>query len=175
MKLFSLILCFCFTTNILASTVPANVLEEAIDNYMYSTTVEWDQISPSFKNEKDRELMDTLLALQSEENFSPAQIVAVLEKKINSPELVNILKIKASKLDGSKGPQELLNLLQSQEIDLYTRGASWNGTAVLFYGGIAVVFIAMVSYSFWYDANYECTEWVAESRHNTCANWERKD
>lgn len=175
MKFLSILLCFCFTTNVLASTTPSRALEDIIDTYIYSTTVEWDQLDATYKNEKELELMNNLLVLQAEGNLTPAQILATLERKINNPEVVEALKLKASTLDGSQGPQELLNLLQSQQVDLYSQGASWNGTAVAFYGGIALIFIAFVSYSTWYNANYECSEWVSESRHNTCASWVKKD
>ena len=175
MKALSLLLCFCFTANVLASTLPSSALEEAIDSYMYSVTVEWDQQDSAFKKAQEAELMQKLLLIDSEGKLPLNQIMSVLEKKIANPKLVEALKVQAASMDGSQGPQTILEMLQAQQPHMYSQGASWNGTAVAFYGGIAVIFIALASYSFWFDANYECTEWVSGPRHNTCANWEKQD
>lgn len=48
MKLTALLLTFCFSLNVMASTGTVQELERHLDEYQYALTVEWDQKDQSF-------------------------------------------------------------------------------------------------------------------------------
>lgn len=174
MKWLSLLLCFSLSFNVLANQGYSQELEEAIDSYAYSITVEWNQQDAAFKQAKTNELLQSLLAIKEKSGLNFEEVLNVLKTKVHNPEQLEMLKLKAASLDASKGPEYLVNVLAEKE-GFYAKGANWNGAAVALYGGMAIIIIGLASYSFWFDANYECMEWVSDSTHNRCVNYEKKN
>jgi hypothetical protein len=169
MKTLAFFLVFCISLNVSANEHVIAELERQFDDYVYAVTVEWDQKDPTFQMAKNQQFLSNLSRLSVEKGLTPEDFRKIAEKKsIDSSSLT--LPMNFSNMD----LQELSDWLMAQNQQSYSQGASWNGAAVAFYGGVGLVVVSLMAYSFWFDANYECAEWVSVSRHNTCAEWVKK-
>lgn len=157
MKILASLIALTFTLNAFASQRSVK-LQDIVNDYEYAVTVEWDQIDKDFfnqQNEKFSLALDDLFeqGLTSEDVFQ-----AYPTAKLNFPTTLT--------------RQTLTDWMKDQSH--FARGANWNGTAVLFYGGVGAVFIGFIAYSVWYSNNYECESWIPSGPRNTCSRWVRK-
>lgn len=158
MKLLSLIICFCFTFNVMASTGTVQELERALDEFNYSATVEWDQKDQAFMNEKTEEFYQTLAALMNK-GLNHDEVINVVAKKLRNPKALEAFKLKVSLLaDKANSPEELANILTQNSKDLYASGASWEGTYIVISVGVVLAFAALIAYSVWWSNNHTCVE-----------------
>lgn len=171
MKILATALSLCLSLNVLASENLVNDLEQQLDSYKYSLTVEWDQKDQQFYTERTEAFFSSLSILYKQ-GLSNAHVEELLAKKSISPEALEIMESKLNALGASASPSDLVSVLNSDS-EMYAQGASWNGTAIAFYGGVGIVFFGMIAYSTWFNANYECAEWELR-RHNVCVRYEEK-
>lgn len=161
MRFISLLVAFCFTFNVMASTGTVQELERALDDYQYSLSVEWDQNDQSFYDLKTKEFFGKLEQLIKEEGLSQEQMLSLVEKKVNNPSVVNALKLKLSLLGKGATTDDLVSLIKDSTKDMYAQGASWNGEIV--YTVVAGLLVAaIVGYSIWFDTNHECVSYETE-------------
>lgn len=158
MKSLSLLLALMFTINGYAASGLSSELQKLINEYEYSVTVEWDQKDTSFFDQKN---LDFSIALDN-----------LFEAGLSSEDI-------SEAFPGSNVPDTLtretfIAWIEENKNNFHYQGSSWNGSAVIFYGGVAVVFLGFISYSIWYSSNFECESWVATGPRNTCSNWVRK-
>lgn len=166
MRFISLLVAFCFTFNVMASTGTVQELERALDDYQYSLSVEWDQNDQNFYDQKTKEFFGKLEQLIKEEGLTQDQMIALVEKKVNNPAVVNALKLKLSLLGKGASTNDLLALIKDSSKDMYAQGASWNGDVV--YTVIAGLLVAaIVGYSIWWDTNHECVSYESQFVCNT--------
>jgi hypothetical protein len=153
MKMIALVLSLCFTANVFAATGSVQALERAFDNYNYAVTVEWDQKDPTFHEQQTKKLIEDITTLRNN-GLTRDEIVSVVEKKVADKKALEALKLKLSLLNITS-PEDLSQALR--ESDLYTHGASWNGSAAMFI--FPALFVVLVVYLIATDRDYECVRW----------------
>lgn len=169
MRIISLLVAFCFTFNVMASTGTVQELERVLDDYQYSLSVEWDQKDSEFYDVKTKEFFGKLERLIKEEGLTQDQMMSLIEKKANNPSVINALKLKLSLLDQGSSTDDLVALIKDSTKDLYSQGASWNGQVV--YTVIAGLLVAaIVGYSIWFDVNHECVSYDTQYVCHTVAS-----
>lgn len=158
MRLMSLLLCLCFTFNVMASTGTVQELERALDEYNYSMTVEWDQKDQAFMNAKTQEFYQTLAVLM-DKGLTQDEVINVVAKKVRNTKDLEALKLKVSLLaDKANSAEDLANIVTENSKNLYANGASWEGTAILISIGVVAAFGALIAYSIWWSNNHTCVE-----------------
>lgn len=169
MRIISLLIAFCFSLNVMASTGTIQELEKHLDDYQYALTVDWDQKDEAFYNAKTKDFFEKIGKLIKEDGLSQEQVMKLVETKMNNKEALNALKLKLNVLSKGASQEELANIVKESAKDLYAKGASWNGEVVI---GVAVlaVFVGLIAYSVWWDANHECVAWEEQYVCNTYNN-----
>lgn len=169
MRIISLLVAFCFSLNVMASTGTVSELERAMDDYHYSLSVEWDQKDQNFYDSKTKEFFAKLETLIKNEGLTKEQIMSLVERKANGPQVVNALKLKLSLLGKGSSAEELAGMVKEASRDLYSQGASWNGGVVVPVV-IGLLVAAVIGYSIWWDANHECVAWEEQyTCYQTCS------
>lgn len=152
-KLFSFLLVLCFSMSAMAGSTAG--LERAMDEYQFALTVEWDQKDQAVYQAKTDAFFAEMAKLISSEGLSNQEVVALAEKKMQNKAQLEALKLKLALAGKAQNSKELANVLQSSVKDMYSRGASWNGDAVLpVLGGLAIA--ALLGYVIWFHATHEC-------------------
>ena len=164
-KLLSLLLVLCFSANVIAGSTSG--LERALDEYQFALTVEWDQKDQKFYDAKTQAFFAEVGSLIKEKGLKQEEIIALAEKKINNKQTVEALKLKLNLIGNVKNSSELASVLKEVSKDMYSKGASWNGDAVLT-TGLVVLVVAVVGYAIWFGATHTCVEyserWECDSR-----------
>ncbi len=106
----SLLVAFCFTLNVFASTGTIQQFERALDDYHYSLSVDWDQKDNKFHEQKTLELFNKIQDLMSKSGLTQSQIISLLEKKMHSKAEVEALNLKLALIGNSVSPQELAGM-----------------------------------------------------------------
>ena len=170
MKLLSLVVAFCFSMNVMASTGSISALERAVDEYQYALSVEWDQKDAKFYDAQTMAFFSKLSTLIKTEGLTQTQIISYAEKRMNNKAALDAMKLKLSLLSKANSAQELAALVRENSKDLYARGASWNGE-VLIGAAVVAVIVGVLAYAVWFSVTHECvayqTQWVCGS-YNTC-------
>lgn len=156
-KLMSLVLALSFSMNVFASAATSE-LEKSIDSYQYAMTVEWDQKDQKFADAQTQAFFAEMGKLISEKGLTQEEIISLAEKKIANKQTVEAIKLKLSLVGSVKNSAELNSVLKDISKDMYSKGASWNGDAVLI-GGVVVLVVALVGYAVWFGATHECVAW----------------
>ena len=169
MKFVSLLVAFCFSLNVMASTGTIQELERSIDEYQYALTVDWDQKDEKFYEERTQIFFNQMAKL-IEAGLSQKEIQTLVEKRVNNNKAVEALKLKLSLTAKNVSSEELAKVVKEATKDLYAQGASWNGYMVFPWiaGGIV---IALLAYGAWWDANHECVAYENQyvcNTYNTC-------
>jgi hypothetical protein len=167
MRIVSLLIAFCFSLNVMASTGTIQELERSLDDYHYSLNVEWDQKDQKFYDSKTKEFFDKLETLIKEEGLSQKEIINLVERKVNNKTLVESMKLKLSLMGKATSSEELARMVQESTKDMYAQGASWNGEVIVPVV-IGLLVAAAVAYSIWWNSNHECVQ--TESQY-VCTNY----
>lgn len=174
MKFLSLLLVFCFTTNVFAGSVKE--LEREFNEYQYTMTVEWDQRDSSFQERETSAFFEKVESMIQRDGITKSDIEAFASKKMTNPAAVAALKAKLALIPANASPSELARTLQEQSKDLYANGANWLGIpdTALWIGAAVLV----VGFLVWFELNYECVatdqRWecnsttTGNSSHSSC-------
>lgn len=159
MKVISILIAFCFTMNVFASTGGLSELSSAMDEYQFAMTVEWDQKDQAFKN-KQLEILSAKMGELFKKGLTSQEVNKLIETRFQNSKAVEAAKLKVSLMGNKLTPSNVVEVLKDSSSDIYSNGASWNGNTQLFViGGVIVAIVAiLVAYSQWKDANYVCTE-----------------
>lgn len=155
MRTLSLILGLVFFTQ---SSYAATGLKEALDQYHYNITVEWDQQNADQLNSFEEELKSNIEEL-IQKGHSPEALmneaVSLLKDEALKEDLSEIL----SKRD-SVSKEELTSLLQQKADSMHAKGASWNAVTKIILGvviGYVVLKALMLTIYFWDTEPVDCT------------------
>ncbi len=161
MKILSILIAFCFTMNVFASTGALNDLSAAMDDYQYSMTVEWDQKDQSFKN-KQLEVLSAKMGELFKKGLTSQDVNKLVESRFKNSQVAEAAKLKIAMMGNKLTPANVVEVLKDNSSELYVNGASWNGnTQVFVWGGVIVAIIAIsLAYGQWKNANYECAEYA---------------
>lgn len=173
MKLIAILLSLCLSFNVLATENVVSAFEAELDSFQYALTVEWDQIDQTFADQETEKFFRTMDSFMAR-GLNTADMLTVLEKRISDKDALAMLKVKLSHAATASNQEELLQIIREASSNTGFRGASWNGTAVAFYGGIGILVVTFVAYTTWYNSKYECAEWSTEGRHNVCVRYEER-
>ena len=169
MRFISLIVAFCFSFNVMASTGTVQEFERLLDNYHYDLTVEWNQKDQNFYTQKTQEFFAQTEKLIREKGLTQKDMLSVVEKKTNNKEVVEALTLKFSMMKDFS-LEEMLQGLKDSSKDMYSEGASWNGYWI---APVAVLLIigGIIGYSIWWNNNHVCvetdTQYICRT-HNNC-------
>ncbi len=169
MRFISLLVAFCFSLNVMAGTGTVAALEKTLDNYHYALSVEWDQKDQKFYDAKTAEFFAELEILIKEQGLSKEEILSVIEKKTNNDQIVNALKLKLSLMGQGASLEDLSQMVKEASKDLYSQGASWNGS-VVFPIAIGLLVAGVIGYALWWDANHKCVAYEEQYVCNTYSN-----
>lgn len=156
MRIISLLVAFCFSFNVMASSGTVEAFERLLDNYSYDLTVEWDQKDQNFYNQKTQEFFAQTEKLISEKGLSKKDMISVVENKTNNKEIIEALTLKFSMMKNFS-LEEMLQEVKASSKDIYSEGVSWNGYWI---APVAVLLIigGIIGYSIWWDKNHVCVE-----------------
>lgn len=163
MRFVSLLVAFCFSLNVMASTGTVQELERHMDDYQYALTVEWDQKDKAFYDAQTKIFFDKMNTLVAA-GLSQEEILKMVEAKTKNKVALEALKLKISLLSKNSTPEELAEIVKASAKDLYSEGASWNGE-VVFSVVLGLVVIGALAYSIWWSATHEC---VATEEQYVC-------
>jgi hypothetical protein len=154
MRIVSLLVAICFSFNVMASTGTIQQLESSLNDYQYSLSVEWDQKDQAFYDAKTAEFFAKLDKLIKEDGLTKEEILAFAALKLNNKPLVDAIKLKMS-LFKNTSAEDLASMISESSKDMYAKGASWNGEIIFPAIGVLIA-VAIVGYSYWWDAHHEC-------------------
>ena len=155
MRFVSLLVAFCFSLNVMASTGTIQELERHMDDYQYALSVEWDQKDQAFYEAQSKIFFEKMSKLISEQGLSQEEVLKMVEAKSKNKVALEALKLKLSVLSKNATPEELANIVKEASKDLYSQGASWNGE-VVFSVALGLVLVGALVYSIWWSATHEC-------------------
>lgn len=170
MKFMSLLVAFCFSMNVFAATGSISALEQAVDEYQFALTVEWDQKDNKFLDAQTEVFFAKLQKLIKDEGLSQKEIMAFAESKMQDKDALAALKLKASLLAKANNTEELTKLVKEASKDFYAQGASWNGATVVPVV-IGLVIVGVIGYAVWFSATHECVAYEEQyvcNSYNNC-------
>lgn len=154
MRFVSLLVAFCFSLNVMASTGTVQELERHMDDYQYALSVEWDQKDQAFYDAQTKNFFEKMSKLVAA-GLTQDEVLKMVEAKTKNKVALEALKLKISLLSKNASAEELAAIVKESAKDLYSEGASWNGE-VVFSVVIGLVVIGALAYSIWWSATHEC-------------------
>lgn len=164
MKVLALLLSLCMSLNLMAASGSTEALSQALDEYQYAITVEWDQKDQAFYQKETNAFFEKIGTAVVEGGLSKEAILALAEKKMGNKKSFEALKLKLALTGDVKSPEQLAKFLQENSKEFYQSGASWNGSIDWVSTGLIVGLIALVAYSVWFSVTHECVE--SEERYS---------
>lgn len=136
-------LAFCISMTASASSGAVQGLNQLMNDYHYSMTVEWDQTDSDFQKNTTAQFSKGMKKLIQEKGLTKEELLSVLESRVKSQEELAGLKLKVSLLPKDLSEeQEIVYLLNS--VEQGNQGASWNGEVLAkSFLAIVVVFMAI--------------------------------
>lgn len=169
MRFISLLIAFCFSLNVMASTGTVQELERALDDYHYSLSVEWDQKDQAFYDAKTKEFFAKMESMIKNDGLSQEQVLTLIGKKVNNPKMVEALRLKASMMSKAASAEELAQMIKDSTDNMYSQGASWNGQVIVPVV-IGLLVVGVIAYSVWWGATHECVAYEQQYVCNTYNN-----
>lgn len=169
MRFIALLVCLCFTLNVLASTETIQELERSMDEYQYSLSVDWDQKDQAFYEASTKAFFVKMKTLIQDQGLSPEQVLNLVESKTKNKAALEAVKLKLSLLSKNASEEDLIAILKDSSRDLYTQGASWNGQVVLQYAAASMI-VGVVLYAIYWSATHECVASETKYVCNSAAN-----
>lgn len=169
MRFIALLVAFCFSLNVMASTGTVQELERALDDYHYALSVEWDQQDQSFYDAKTKEFFSKMESLIKNDGLTQDQVLTLVSKKVNNPKVVEALKLKAALMSKANSAEELAKMVKESTGDMYSQGASWNGQVIVPVV-IGLLVVGVIAYSVWWSATHECVAYEQQYVCNTYNN-----
>jgi hypothetical protein len=157
--------------NVFAASAGSLQLERELDEYNYVLSIEWDQKDRKFYEAETAKFLEKISALVREQGLTPKDLVALAEKRATNKQAFEAVKLRLGVLGGAKSEAELLEILKESSAEFYAKGASWNGSVVLV-GGAVLLVAALIGYTIWFAANYQC---VATEERYECNSTSRTD
>ncbi len=126
-----------------ANTSSNNSLKAAFDDLNYALTVEWDQKDRAFYDAQVEKFNGKVKALQAQ-GVTQSEVMEFAVSQVKDKNLAKELELAYTQISLNQLPQaEARKLILDTFSKSYSRGANWNGEAVL-YGAIIVVIAAAI-------------------------------
>lgn len=130
MKFISFLVALLFSLNVVANDVSRDSLESIINDYHYTITVEWDQENKEFQQKAHKEFIEKLESFFKSNDISSEEVLKSISLNVKDKALLDSMLLKASLVDMSSSPQELMSFIENSSTSFYSRGASWNGWVI---------------------------------------------
>jgi hypothetical protein len=119
----STVLSFCILHSSIAST---GTIDSIIDDYQYFISVEWDQKDLELRKARSQQFADEVKESFVRSGLTKEDFFKVLERRIPNKRALDRLKLSLSLIGGDLSVQEISELTEDFQKDLYSSGASWN-------------------------------------------------
>ncbi len=141
-RMSTLFLALVFVTSASASTVGPQAVQNVIQEFNYSISVEWDQKDPAFYKAQVEKLKSELAALQAD-GVPMSDIIAASVSSIKDAKLAADMKAALEVVQAGKlSIEEAQSMVFEAARNSNTRGASWSSDVFMYIGpiiGIALV------------------------------------
>lgn len=137
MKLKTFLFAFVLLIQNVALAMPGNSLKAVYDDYLYSLTVEWDQVDQERLAEIQDKFEAELAALEKQGGLSKDAIKDLVEGEVHEGKIPEEILNDLSTSSGAIDLEKLQVVMKNHEAGLYNRGANWNGAAFLAYTAYA--------------------------------------
>lgn len=114
-----------------ASTIGSKSLANAIDDFSYALTVEWDQKNQDQYRDIINNFQESVSEILRKENLSTKELMATLKEKMPDNKIAQELELKLSMVPDAEKVPLLQKMIVEQNNSFYKKGASWNGEAVI--------------------------------------------
>src|SRR5690348_723837 len=111
-KFFTIAILFCLTLNSFAATGSLTSLEELMDNYQYTMTVEWDQKDQVFYEAETKKFFEEMTQTMIHEGATAADLQAVMTKKALDPKILDALNTRFTLLGKSPSVTEMMSAIK---------------------------------------------------------------
>ncbi len=172
MRLVAFFLSLCLTMNVFAASAGQLQLERELDEYNYVLSVEWDQKDRSFYEAETAKFLQKVSQLMREQSLSSSDLLSLAEKRTKNKVALEAVKLRLSLQGPAKSEADLLEILKETSGEFYSKGASWNGEAVLIGGAAVLLVAALIGWAIWFDANHVC---VAYEERYECNSTSKTD
>jgi hypothetical protein len=175
-KLVALVLLLCLSLNTFAASGSIQELSNAIDDYQYAMSVEWDQKDQAFKEKQVKMLQEKMQELMGQ-GLSEAEVMQFLEEKMGSKVNLAAMKLKISMMKETSSAKEMMKMLLNDPAQFYTKGASWNGSifqsdVIIVVAIIAgIILLGLLAQPEYELGNYECTRYEEVYECTTDVHW----
>ena len=143
-KLFASLLVLLISFETSASTLKNMALSNAIDEFTYALTVEWDQKDQvqyqNLQNQFKKEISDIVM----KEGLTGEQVMLAIKGSMPDPKVAQEIEAKLKMVPDSEKINFLQQLISEQNNHLYKKGASWNGQGIMAVG-ILVGALALIT------------------------------
>lgn len=128
------LLVFIISFETSASTIKSMSLVDAIDDFTYALTVEWDQKDQGqYQSIKDR-FQKSMSDIMVKEGLSSEQVIVTIRDAISDKKVAQEIETKLSMIPDAEKINFLQQLITEQNNHLYKKGASWNGEGIMAVG-----------------------------------------
>lgn len=116
-------------------------LKAAFDELNFALTVEWDQKDKAFYDAQMKKFTATLKA----SGLSSSELIAFVKSEVKDQKVAKDMETAFTMIQIQKmSPSEAANYMTETMKRSYSKGASWNGDAVLYIGiGVLLVVVAL--------------------------------
>ena len=147
MRVLSFLLAICFSMNVFATSGGVAALEQAIEEYQYAVTVEWDQKDHAFADKALAEFNYKVEQVFREQAVDQKDVQALLASKIQDKSQLAAVELKIKLLSKNLTPSELSSLLLQNSSSMYHQGASWNEETLNNIWSITVITFLIVGFT----------------------------
>lgn len=128
MKKFIFALSFIVAFQSIAVAAPVSGLKTAYEEYLYATTVEWDQIDSAEISAINSRFADSLSDLEEQGLLTDAHVKEFFHAEVEAGRVPQEVLLQILTPTGELNTAALADVLRTQQKNLQDRGASWNGT-----------------------------------------------
>lgn len=125
----------------IAFAAPASGLKSAYEEYLYATTVEWDQIDSAEIAAINSRFADSLASLQEQGLLTDAHVKEFFHDEVSAGRVPQEVLFQILTPAGELNSAALVDVLREQQKNLQDRGASWDGNGRKIFNVVAWGFL----------------------------------
>lgn len=128
--IFAMTLVFAVQSTVWAA--PVSGLKAIYNEYVYATTVEWDQVNPEKISEINSAFAEDLSLLAEQGLLTEASLKEFFEAEVSAGRVPQEVMLQILTPAGEINIEGLSEVLKTQQENLHLSGANWNGAAGIF-------------------------------------------
>lgn len=123
--MFAMTLIFAFQS--MAFAAPVSGLKSVYENYLYATTVEWDQMNAAEIATINARFAEELADLQEQGLLSESHVKEFFQSEVSAGRVPQEVLMEILTPAGELNVAALSQVLKNQQHNFHARGANWNG------------------------------------------------